>query len=94
MSRLETGPYRPAPDDWTGVFIRGDEAAWYASMLRTAMNSERDENPIADAAMSGLVAILESCDERKMVHHEAKATECSCPDGAEDKCVDILCPRK
>lgn len=32
MSRVETGPVKIG-DDWTGVFIRGDEAIHYAFML-------------------------------------------------------------
>lgn len=64
---------------------------FFAQMLKAAMNSERDENPIADAAMSSLVELLESCDERKRIREEY---ECGCPEGAELNCVNIMCPRK
>lgn len=34
--RAETGPMQ-FPDDWTGVFIRGDNAAFYAGALRAVL---------------------------------------------------------
>jgi hypothetical protein len=36
-SRVETGPIRFG-DDWPGSFIRGDEAAWYASCLEAVLD--------------------------------------------------------
>jgi hypothetical protein len=59
MERVETGPVQFG-DDWPGVFIRGDNAAWYAVNLRLALEqsgfafSER-------LTLEQLVELLESC---------------------------------
>ena len=42
MSRLNTGPYRPAPDDWQGVFIRGDEAKHYGLQVDLLLRNPTD----------------------------------------------------
>lgn len=70
MSRLETGPYRPAEDDWMGVFIRGDNAFGYALGLRKALtmmplDEGNLETILCRAIISGLAELLESCNEGK-----------------------------
>lgn len=70
MSRLETGPYRPAEDDWMGVFIRGDNAFGYAIGLRKALtilpiDENNLETTLCRSIVSGLSELLESCNEAK-----------------------------
>lgn len=50
-------------DDWTGVFIRGDNAAYFAMILRNVLDG--DDSPIARATVEGLVETLTGSDERK-----------------------------
>lgn len=57
MDRLETGPYRHTPDDWQGLFIRGDDCAGYAIYLRSFLNNEEDI--ISRMALQGLLSLLE-----------------------------------
>lgn len=45
--RVETGPVRFG-DDWTGLFIRGDECATYAFYLNNLLNGE---SQLPDQAM-------------------------------------------
>lgn len=45
--RPETGPMRFG-DDWTGVFIRGDTAAWYALKLQEAAALAEDDTAFDD----------------------------------------------
>ena len=61
--RLETGPYRP-PGDWTGIFIRGDNALNFAEWLEQVLN-DRGTNTIADVLLRNLISLLRSCDEAK-----------------------------
>ncbi len=56
--RVETGPVQ-FNDDWPGVFIRGDNAAYYAMMLESYKIGERDF--ITDAQITNLINILKSC---------------------------------
>lgn len=42
--RVETGPYKPPGERWTGIFIRGDDAQWYANIFATLAKYE--ENPL------------------------------------------------
>lgn len=70
MSRLETGPYRPAEDDWMGVFIRGDDAFGYALALRKALTMMPVDEDVLETLLcrniiSGVAELLESCDEGK-----------------------------
>ena len=58
--RAETGVIQFG-DDWPGIFIRGDNALGFAFMIREAMQSE-----FRDAALSGLLELLESC---SVQHH-------------------------
>jgi hypothetical protein len=45
-------------DDWPGVFIRGDNAAYYAMCLRSVLNC--DAGPIERANVEDLAATLEA----------------------------------
>jgi hypothetical protein len=40
--RVETGPLQFG-DDWPGLFIRGDNAAYYAMVLRYHLDGGRDD---------------------------------------------------
>jgi len=64
--RLETGPYRPDPDDWQGYFFRGDEALICAKDLRLLAHALRVKSvpreTIADW-LDRLAAKLETCRE-------------------------------
>jgi hypothetical protein len=42
-NRIETGPYNPPGNNWTGYFMRGDEALALAGLLR-AMARSLDHN--------------------------------------------------
>lgn len=59
MSRLETGPHRPAPSDWQGLFVRGDDCFHYAMHLRAMLDGEPD-NDISRVVVEGLASLLES----------------------------------
>lgn len=70
--RVETGPMKIG-DDWTGIFIRGDNALAFALTLRNllAMANERAKNGQVDsveaiywAQIDGLAELLESCREK------------------------------
>lgn len=72
--RTETGPLKIG-DDWTGAFIRGDEALGYANTLRMmATHGTLDPRYIQDGSILGrLIRILESCresGERTMQRHQ------------------------
>lgn len=59
--RVETGPTQIG-DDWPGVFIRGDNAAYYAMMLRQYLeHGENTQFGIAKAALESLYKDLTSC---------------------------------
>ena len=65
--RIETGPLK-FPDDWPGVFIRGDEALGYSAKLRVLFAgaekraAELSEDDIAAwVRVEELAALLESC---------------------------------
>lgn len=55
-ARPETGPMRFG-DDWTGVFIRGDNAGWYGLALRTLLESGH----IDQMALGSLASDLGGC---------------------------------
>lgn len=67
--RPETGAMKFG-EDWTGVFLRGDDAIPYALALRHLLElhptvADDDTNPVlATMVLKGLVDVLESCDER------------------------------
>lgn len=58
--RPETGPMKFG-DDWTGVFIRGDNAGYYAMLLREAL--PQIEHPISRGMLEGLLKTLEGSNE-------------------------------
>jgi len=71
-NRVETGPIRFG-DDWPGVFIRGDNALFYARSIQHAMNrlsaqgvDFADQALFADQVLinylGSLVKVLRSCD--------------------------------
>lgn len=59
--------------DWTGVFLRGDAAAYYSHHLKTLMSlikspQENVDNALfAEVTLKGLLRDLESC-----IHHKGK----------------------
>ncbi len=59
MSRAETGPMKFG-DDWTGVFIRGDNSGYYAMLLDQALEelAKTDYSPIYATVLRGFVADL------------------------------------
>lgn len=59
--RLETGPFKPDPDDWTGIFIRGDNAMGYAIALRMLLDGS--DGPLTRGQVEDLIGLLESCRE-------------------------------
>ena len=62
--RAETGVME-FEGDWPGVFIRGDNAAYYAMALRSVLGMVKsDTDPIATINVQGLVRLLESSDTR------------------------------
>ena len=60
-NRPETGPMRFG-DDWTGVFIRGDNAGYYAFILQGILERfESQLRPIDEASiLKGLISDLSS----------------------------------
>jgi hypothetical protein len=54
--RVETGPIQFG-EDWPGVFIRGDNAGWYARLLGHLL----DENPDTDIQLRELHRLLSGC---------------------------------
>lgn len=65
--RVETGPIQFG-DDWPGVFIRGDNALYFATALRGMLmvieNLREPELQILRKVITGLCSDLESCDSR------------------------------
>jgi hypothetical protein len=64
--RPETGAMKFG-DDWTGIFIRGDSAPYYAITLKTFLeNTPQDaENVLGHIMLKGLAELLFSCEEGK-----------------------------
>ena len=57
-NRVETGPVQ-FNDDWPGVFIRGDNAAYLAYCLESYINGTKDF--ITESQVRILVDLLKSC---------------------------------
>jgi hypothetical protein len=57
--RVETGTVQFG-EDWPGVFIRGDDAAYYAMALRCVLEMPPDDRIIEAAAVSELADTLEA----------------------------------
>ena len=65
--RVETGPTQFG-EDWPGVFIRGDNALWYAHLLEQLMEfAELDESAefFLAASITGFLRTLRSCDAKQ-----------------------------
>lgn len=67
--RPETGPMKFG-DDWTGLFIRGDNAAYYAYRLRTVLElldravlSRAVSDAFTRSSLEGLIRLLGSSNE-------------------------------
>lgn len=60
--RVESGSVQFG-DDWPGVFIRGDNALYYALNLRSALPQITD--PLTVLQLDGLARLLESADARR-----------------------------
>jgi hypothetical protein len=59
--RVETGPIQFG-DDWPGVFIRGDNALFYANALEAALGVLPPEKHwTVEAVLKGLLSDLRSC---------------------------------
>jgi hypothetical protein len=64
VPRAETGVME-FEGDWPGVFIRGDNAAYYAMALRSVLGMiATNTDPISTINIQGLVELLESSDTR------------------------------
>ncbi len=57
FERIETGAVQFG-DDWPGVFIRGDNAAYYSLALDSLMNGNID--PMTTGILAGLNGLLKS----------------------------------
>lgn len=57
MQRIETGIVQFG-DDWPGVFIRGDNAAYYSMVLDRLMSGYAD--PLTIGVLAGLNELLKS----------------------------------
>jgi len=62
LDRVETGPIQFG-NDWPGVFIRGDEALYFARVLESHMNDKEPEQFFEQPVLSGLVDTLRRCAE-------------------------------
>jgi len=62
QTRIETGSVQFG-DDWPGVFIRGDNAAYYAMILKQFLDNPdmRKDNIIMTSVLNGLVSTLSGC---------------------------------
>ena len=64
--RVETGPVQFG-GDWPGVFIRGDNALYFAHVLEMiiAQHGERMHSLMELPILKGLISDLQSCDMRQ-----------------------------
>ena len=62
MQRLETGVV-DCPDDWPGIFIRGDNALGYAIHLAIVLENDTISG-FEKASLKGLLDLLTSCNAR------------------------------
>jgi hypothetical protein len=66
--RVETGPLQ-INEDWPGIFIRGDNAGWYAMQLHILLQSitpmleadDKFQDHMVLMTVKGLVDLLGSC---------------------------------
>lgn len=64
IHRPETGPTQ-INDDWPGVFIRGDNALFFGTVLESILDEAEDHSdfyPVDIAVLRGLVKTLKSCE--------------------------------
>lgn len=61
-SRLETGKLE-VPNDWPGIFIRGDNALYYAACITDTLNKKSVDSEFQYAVLQGLRDLLFSCEE-------------------------------
>ena len=59
--RVETGPIMFG-DDWPGVFIRGDNAHYYAMALQTVLVSGTEIGVLARIVIPQIVKLLQASD--------------------------------
>ena len=77
QKRPETGTMR-FQDDWTGLFVRGDNAMYYAYKLRTALEllerdaPARDYDAFLKMELEGLIRLFSSCMHGPGVEPEAQ----------------------
>jgi hypothetical protein len=57
--RVESGPMKGSPDDWTGIFLRGDDALGLAACIRAIVEGDRSVTP----RLADYVRLLERCRE-------------------------------
>lgn len=66
--RVETGPvkfqYADGEKDWTGVFIRGDNALHYAFHLQLLLEEDHEPDALQDVIMQGLLKLLDGNQEK------------------------------
>jgi hypothetical protein len=58
--RVETGPLQFG-DDWPGVFIRGDNALFYARALAAVIDTIPEKHWTVEGVLRGLLSDLQSC---------------------------------
>lgn len=62
MSRPESGTMKFG-DEWTGVFLRGDDAFGYAVALEALMEASSNAAVMAHVQLGGLLRVLKSSNE-------------------------------
>jgi hypothetical protein len=58
--RVETGAVQFG-NDWPGVFIRGDNAGWYALQLQAFLKDPGDADALVRSQLRGLADLLSGC---------------------------------
>ena len=88
QSYCDNPPLRPGHEDPRGF---EDHRIFYeiSDVLDgTCCRPALEDNPCIDPEREAALDKLAKLDA------DLIGDECACPDGAEDKCIDILCPRK
>lgn len=57
--RIETGPVEFG-DDWRGVYIRGDNALYYAMELKRFLANNKTDDWMAEGNLQSLLELLQS----------------------------------
>lgn len=90
--RVETGPTQFG-DDWPGVFIRGDNAAYYEILARTAAKDEKLD-PLTQMALDTLAELLGSSnlmhayEAQEAARDEPQPEHCDCSGFHTGACTD------